>query len=70
MDFDTGISGATMAIIGLILLTIVLIAVGPLLTIWSLNTLFGLGIAYTFKTWLAALFLGLLLSSSKSKKSQ
>lgn len=29
----------------------------PLLVIWVLNTLFSLGIAYTFKTWLAALIL-------------
>jgi len=29
----------------------------PLATIWSLNTLFETGIAYTFKTWLAAVFL-------------
>ena len=31
---------------------------GPLLIIWSLNTLFGLGIAYSIKTWFAALALG------------
>lgn len=42
----------------LILLSIVLIAVGPLVTIWCLNTLFPvLSIPYTFWTWLAALVL-------------
>ena len=30
---------------------------GPLLSIWSLNTLFKLDIEYTFDTWLAALLL-------------
>lgn len=42
------------AILVIIALAIVL---SPLGTIWMLNTLFGLGLAYTFKTWLAALIL-------------
>jgi len=29
----------------------------PLALIWSLNTLFGLGIAYTLNTWGAGLFI-------------
>ena len=37
------------------LVTAVLIAT-PLAMIWSLNTLFSLGIEYTTWTWLAALF--------------
>jgi hypothetical protein len=36
---------------------IIIIGYGPLLTIWSLNTVFGLKIAYTFGTWLGVLFL-------------
>lgn len=48
----------------LILFVVLLIIVGPLLTIWSLNTLFGLGIAYNFFTWLAALLLGAVIKSS------
>lgn len=43
-----------MAVIGILFL----IVLGPLLAIWSLNTLFGLSIAYTLKTWVAALLLG------------
>ena len=43
--------------IGLLLIIVGLIIVGPLLTIWSLNTLFGLGIAYNFYTWLATVIL-------------
>lgn len=41
----------------LILLAIVLLVIMPWAAIWALNTLFGLAIAYTFKTWLAALIL-------------
>jgi len=51
--------------LGLVILALVLIAVGvgPLITIWSLNTLFMAGsIAYTFKTWLAALLLQMTLA--------
>ena len=29
----------------------------PLMTIWSLNTLFGIGVGYTVKTWLAVAWL-------------
>lgn len=38
----------------LILLLILLIILGPIVTIWSLNTLFPvLAIPYTLETWLA-----------------
>ena len=41
-----------------IIFALVVIACGPLITIWALNTLFpSLAIAYTFDTWLAALLL-------------
>lgn len=43
----------------LFLVLIALIIVGPLATIWSLNTLFNLGIDYTFWTWLAMAWLSL-----------
>ena len=43
-------------LVGFILALIIL---GPLLTIWSLNTLFpALAIEYTLETWVAALVLG------------
>jgi hypothetical protein len=39
----------------LIILLILLIILGPIVTIWSLNTLFPvLAIPYTFETWFAA----------------
>lgn len=44
--------------------TILGIIVGPLLTIWALNTLFPvLAIAYTFWNWCATLLLAGLLKS-------
>ena len=50
-------------IVAVALLIVALVAVGPLLLLWSLNTLFpGLAIPYTIWTWLAAVFLGALLS--------
>lgn len=40
------------------ILSIVALAVlWPLVIIWAVNTLFALGIAYTFWTWLAVLVL-------------
>ena len=36
---------------------IALVILAPLAVIWSLNTLFGLGIAYTFTNWLAMVIL-------------
>lgn len=40
-----------------VLLLVFVFVVGPLITIWAINTLFGLGIAYTVWTWLAAVWL-------------
>ena len=40
-------------------LLVAVIVVGPLLSIWALNTLFPvLAIPYTFDTWLAMLLIG------------
>lgn len=49
-------------------LVAVLIIFWPLALIWSLNTLFPLGIAYTFKTWTAALLISILFGSKSSSK--
>ena len=55
-------------IIWLIILVIA-IAIGPLLTLWTLNTLFPvLAIPYTWETWLAALFLGGILTTNVTNK--
>ena len=47
------------AIIGAILVLIALMFVSPLLTIASLNALFGLNIAYTVWTYLSVMWLNL-----------
>jgi len=44
-----------MKLLAIIILAIAAAIASPLIVIWALNTLFGLGIAYTFWTWLAAL---------------
>ncbi len=44
----------------IIFITVVVMVGFPFAIIWSLNTLFALGIAYNFWTWLAALILGSL----------
>lgn len=50
-------------------LLVAAIAVGPLATLWTLNTLFPiLTIPYTFETWLASLFLGALLTTNVTHK--
>jgi hypothetical protein len=46
---------------GLVALIVFSIVAGPLITIWAVNTLFGLGIAYTFWTWLAMLCIHLIV---------
>ena len=52
------------ALVTILVIAIIAILVGPFLLIWSLNTLFGLTIAYGFFEWLAALLiLGFLKQS-------
>ena len=51
----------TFGIIALIILSIILIGIGPILTIMSLNALFALGIGITFWNWLAIVWLSMIL---------
>lgn len=44
-------------IISVIVLMLVLIGIGPILTIMSLNVLFNTGIAINFYSWLSAVWL-------------
>jgi hypothetical protein len=50
-------------IVGLIILIIALVGVGPVLTILSLNALFNTGIAITFYNWLAVVWLSIVVGS-------
>lgn len=47
------------ALIAIIIGAVVMIGLGPILSIASLNTLFGLNIAYTFWTWLSMCWVNL-----------
>ena len=47
------------AVIGALVVLLGVIIAGPLLTIASLNTLFGLNIAYTLYTYLSVMWLNL-----------
>jgi len=39
---------------------------GPLISIWALNTLFGLSIPFTFATWFASLWIsGIIAGGAK-----
>jgi hypothetical protein len=56
-------------IVLMIVLLIVLIAIGPIVVIWALNTLFPiLAIQFTFWTWLAVVILGAFLRANVSIK--
>ncbi len=56
-----------LAVIALLLFTVLAVTLGPLITIWSLNTLFSLGIPYSPSTWFAALWVSAFVYGSKIK---
>jgi hypothetical protein len=52
-----------------LVLIVAIIIVGPLLSIWALNTLFPvLAIPYTFETWLAVMLVGGMFRGSFIRK--
>jgi len=58
-----------MYIVGLLVLVVLLIVLGPLATIWAINTLFPVvAIPYTFWTWLAVIVLGAFLRANVTVK--
>ena len=52
---------STAFVIGLLLGFVALIVGGPLITIWALNTLFNLSIAYNIATWFASLWISFIV---------
>lgn len=54
----------TLALIVLIILLGAILGFGPIITIWSLNTVFGTTIAYNFATWFGTLWLGSIVASA------
>ena len=53
---------------GLVLTIFILISIGPIFTIWSLNTLFGLNIQLNFYTWVSMAWLLLILNQRSIDK--
>ncbi len=56
-------------ILAIVAFVLLLVIVGPLITIWALNTLFPvLAIGYTIETWAAIILLGGFLRANVSLK--
>lgn len=56
-------------VVGLVLLVVFLIVIGPILVIWALNTLFpALVIPYSLATWFAVVILGAFLHPNVTVK--
>ena len=52
-----------------LILVVVLVAIGPLLTIWAFNTLFPvLAIPYALDTWAAVVLLGIFIRANVTVK--
>ena len=54
------------AFIAIFIVALAAIVVVPLITIWSINTLFAMGIEYTVWTWVAMFWLQAALTGSVS----
>jgi len=50
-----------------LVILIAVAALGPLLVIWSLNTLFAFTIPFTLETWSAVIILGMFLKGDGVK---
>lgn len=62
----------TAFIVGVVIMMLILIGVGPLITIWSLNVLLAsmnlATIAFTLKTWFATLLLMMTFGAGRVAK--
>jgi hypothetical protein len=56
-------------VIGVVVLCVIALAAGPILLIWSINTLFGVQTPLNWTTWFAALLFLSLVKGSVSKGS-
>ena len=50
-----------------LIILVAVAALGPLLVIWSLNTLFAIAIPITLETWSAVIILGMFLKGDGVK---
>lgn len=54
--------GANTKLILILLFAVVMVIIGPIVTIWAANTLFpALAIPTTFETWCAVILLGMFI---------
>lgn len=56
--------------LGIILVVVCLLLLAPFISIWSVNTLFGVNIAYTFWTWMAAFWMQVVVIAPKIKQTK
>ena len=56
--------------LGIVVALLLVIAFAPFLIIWAMNTLFALGIAYNFWTWLAVIILSSVVNGSKNVRTK
>lgn len=56
--------------LGIILGIVCLLVFTPFISIWSVNTIFGVNIAYTFSTWFAAFWLQVVVIAPKIKQTK
>ena len=61
--------GASVGAVVLVLLLIAIIVFQPFIIIWAINVLFGVGIPYTFKTWLAMFTIIMVIRSNSAASS-
>lgn len=67
--FFIGYRMKLLALLGLIALIVFLVIIGPVLTIWALNTLFPVvAIPYTIETWFAVVVVGALFKTNLTYK--
>lgn len=52
---------------GMVLVALGLLVAGPFLIVWAMNILFGLGIGYTWQTWVATVILLGAVKTTASK---
>ena len=57
-----------LGIVGVVVFIAALVVTGPIIVIWALNTLFGLGIGYTFKTWVATVIVCAIFQGYRNVK--
>lgn len=57
----------TLGVVGFTILLIILVGIGPVITIWSINTLFSMNIAYSLWTWLSVVWLSLVTFGNLKK---